>query len=948
MLRREAPPLALLLAFAALFYRQLALQGRILVDYDVLTYFYPNFSYAAASLRAGHLPLWDPYLFTGVPFLANMQTALFYPPNWAFIFLPVPQGYSLSVVGHIFLLATGAYAFARLALGVGRLGALAAALVLGFGGFASSLVTHLNQLQAAAWLPWLFLLLVLALRTRRPILFLGWAAALALQILAGHIQIAYISTTGLMLYLAYWVLGGEADENGAVGWRRRLLTGATCGACLLLAFGLAAAQLVPAAELSALSVRAGGMTFKEATAFSLPPWVLLKALLPLYGTEGLPTTEWLAYSAVLGMALASAGIAWGWRRGRFFIGLGIIALLLALGLFGPFYPLLYGYLPGLNLFRVPARWLLLYAFSLSAVVALGVESVAGAAEAGIRWADFRKRRNLFNLLLHRFVTLAGVFVVAAVPLLIYRLAVEPAYQLQRPVRQVLLAWAALLLLGLLLIILRRRWAATAVVVLLAGELLFASQGLMLNEGNLPEAFDSLRPSIAQLRADPGLYRVLPFTDNVFDPGDMPEMRTMLAGVLSPKGIYDYIVAAKHKETLTPNLPLAYRIPSLDGYDGGMLPLRDYVEFKDVLPLSRNRAPDGRLREQLESIPDRYLLGSLNVKYVLMDRTRDRWLEGVYYDLAITATLGPGESLELPASSNYRVTAMGLVSYLSDAAALPDGSSVATITAVDDSGQAHPVELQAGVHTAEGRYVSGAVQHRQAKVAGPWMDDPQAWDYYARVGLGSPLYLKKVVVRYTAKDGRLILRGLSAVDERTAASYPITLSPDLRLVHLGDVKIFENLANLPRAYLLHRARAVADEGSALAALQDPGFPWGQEGIVEAPDAPALAEPPEGAAERVDIVRYGPEEVALQAKVASPALLVLSDSYYPGWRAWVDGQEAPILRVNHIQRGIAVPAGEHQVVFRYQPRSLYAGFALSGLSLILLFGGVLLSLRRRPAR
>ncbi len=947
LLRREGLSLLGLLAFTLLFYRQLGLQGRILVDYDVLTYFYPHMSYAAEALRAGHLPLWNPYLFTGVPFLANMQTAIFYPPNWAMLLLPVPQGYSLSVVAHVFLMAAGSYAFGRLVLEVGRLGALAGSLAFAFGGYASSLVTHLNQLQAAAWLPWLFLALILALRTRRALLFLAWAGGMALQLLAGHVQVAYISMAGMGLYVLYWLVAGDPHAP-SLPWRRRLLVAGACAASLILAFGLAAIQLVPAAELSARSVRSGGMTFREATAFSLPPWMMLKALLPLY-TEGLPTTEWLAYCGVPGVVLVAAGIAWGRRRALFAILLLLVALLLGMGMFGPLYPALFDYIPGLNLFRVPARWLLLYAFAVAALVALGMEGavaggrpllarIPGRSVPG-RWLP------MLRAMLRRLVMIAGVLVVPLVPLLLYR-AAEPGYELQRPVRAILLIWGGLLAASLLLVIVRRRWAGALVAVLLAGDLLAASQSLMLNEGSLPEAFTALRPSLAQLQADPGLFRTLAFTDNVFDPGDMAEMKDMLRSVLPEKGVYGYVVATKHKETLTPNLPLAYRIASLDGYDGGLLPLRDYVAFKDLLPLSRNRAPDGRLREQLESIPDPRLLGSLNVKYILTDRNRDAWLDDVYYDQAITATLGPGQSIDLAASGGYRVTALGLVSYLSQAEGIADGTSFATLTATDEAGQSYRFELQAGVHSAEGKYVDGAVRHNKAKVAGPWIDDPAAWNYLARLELRAPVYLQKVAVQYTAPEGQLHMRALSAIDGRAKASYLVSLTPDLRIVHMGDVKTYENMANLPRGYLVHRLYPAGDEAAALARMRDPDFQWGTEAVVEADPTPAVAQPPAEAPESVEVIDYRPEEITMRVQAAAAGLVVLSDSYYPGWRAWLDGQEVSILRANQSQRGVAVGPGQHTLVFRYQPRSVTLGFGLSVFSLALLVGAAFVLVRRRP--
>src|SRR5438045_8773375 len=77
-----------LLAAALVFYYPLVFLGRALVDYDAFVYFYPQRIYLAQSLLAGRIPLWDPNLFLGVPFLTNPQTAVLSPPSCLFCLGP--------------------------------------------------------------------------------------------------------------------------------------------------------------------------------------------------------------------------------------------------------------------------------------------------------------------------------------------------------------------------------------------------------------------------------------------------------------------------------------------------------------------------------------------------------------------------------------------------------------------------------------------------------------------------------------------------------------------------------------------------------------------------------------------------------------------------------------------------------------------------------------------
>jgi uncharacterized membrane protein YfhO len=66
--------------------------------------------------------------------------------------------------------------------------------------------------------------------------------------------------------------------------------------------------------------------------------------------------------------------------------------------------------------------------------------------------------------------------------------------------------------------------------------------------------------------------------------------------------------------------------------------------------------------------------------------------------------------------------------------------------------------------------------------------------------------------------------------------------------------------------------------------------------------------------------------------APAILVLSENHYPGWRAYVDGKSVDVIRVNYNLRGVAVPAGNHLVEFVYRPKSVLAGLAVSLLTLL----------------
>jgi uncharacterized membrane protein YfhO len=77
-----------------------------------------------------------------------------------------------------------------------------------------------------------------------------------------------------------------------------------------------------------------------------------------------------------------------------------------------------------------------------------------------------------------------------------------------------------------------------------------------------------------------------------------------------------------------------------------------------------------------------------------------------------------------------------------------------------------------------------------------------------------------------------------------------------------------------------------------------------------------------------LQYGANGVTIDAALQRPGYLVLADTYYPSWKAFVDGQPWPVLRANYAFRAVALPAGYHRVIFRYEPVSFRLGLSLSG--------------------
>jgi hypothetical protein len=981
-----------LLALTMIFFWKIALTNLILAGVDVFTYFTPFKAYAAEVLRAGRLPLWNPYLFMGVPFLANIQTAVLYPLNLPLIWLSTPKMVAYSIVVHIFLGGLFSYLYARLSLGLSPFGALVTAIVFALSGFLGARVEHLTHLNVYVWLPLLFLLFDLAW-PRSPSLvgrglgggsslflpaLVGLGLVIALQFTAGHLQASYINLFALGLYALLGNLrlsrsqklaadhqircpdAGSGDPAGASWDLLRLAR--TFGRNLLvyilsvsLGVALAAVQLLPSYELSRLSIRSGGLPYREAVSFSLRPHLILYSLLPTFGEDlsqvfgGESFSEYVGYVGVLALFLALVGVLGQWRRRRtlFFVFLGALGLFLALGLANPAYLIFYKLVPGFSLFRAPARWLYLYTTAVAVLAGLGADFLSYSLREKARIAGYKRwlmRRILMIL------CVPAALVVLLSPLLDF------------PQLPTLMVWVLLACVGFGFVLMGpARWGGRLVfrlmvALLIVGELFSASRGLAYNNPTAPEAFSSLRTAPAHLLTDRSLYRFISMSGIVYDPGDLKEIQQIFEGQLPPKAIYNYVVAAKRKEILAPNLPLLYKIASVDGYDGGLLPLKRYITLLRLFLPEEDILPDGRLREQLKQVPEGHLLSLLNVKYVITDKVFDVWIDGVYYDLEHIATLGRGTTSEVTVQDlpEFAATSLGLVSYLEGAEGLADGTPVVEVVVGDTEGRTQRYLLRAGLDTAEGDYDAVAatrpIQHAKARIGHHWRDHPGGNDYISLVDLGEATVLKEITLRYLTEAGRLHLRGLSLIDERTGTSESVVVSTagHFRLVHSGDVKIYQNLDVLPRAFVVHRARVIEDDEAAVAAMQDESFRPNEEAILaEAPPGRgAWAMPPQATlnCDQVTIFSYEPERVIIEADLASEGYLILTDTYYPGWRAYVDGKESSIIRANLLFRAIRLSAGQHRVEFSYEPASLKVGAAISSATLLAIVVGLWLVHRR----
>jgi hypothetical protein len=383
--------------------------------------FHPWRVQAWRTILAGELPLWNPLSGMGAPLLANYQSALLYPPTWLLFVFGIfggepgmAYGQGWLVVLHLVLAGWGAARLAR-ALGLPAFSQAMVGLAYGCSGYLVARSHFLSINAAAAWLPWI-LLFTYRLATASPVgrgrPSVRLAVVLALLLLAGHAQTAWYSLLLSGLWLLFWMIrtkgaahsqnnnGDSTLESRAAQWRARLSPLAYFAAAIAGAGLIAAAQLLPTAELLRHSPRTGGVEAGFAMTYSFWPWRLLGLFSP--GLFGSPVTgdywgygnfwEDAVYIGLIPVALAIQAVLRHLRGGdraplvRFLVGVTSVSIVLALGSNTPVFPFLYRYVPTFDLFQAPAR------FTLWAVIGLTLLAGIGAADWAAAHSSYARQR----------------------------------------------------------------------------------------------------------------------------------------------------------------------------------------------------------------------------------------------------------------------------------------------------------------------------------------------------------------------------------------------------------------------------------------------------------------------------------------------------------------------------------------------------------------------------
>ena len=820
--------------------------------------------FVVQSIENREVPLWNPDLFAGAPFLAAGQHSALYPLSAIFYVLPLTRAYGLFTVLQLWLAGVFMYLFGR-TLRMGPFPALIAGTVYQLSAFFLVSVVFTMIIAAAAWLPLLLAIIEVMVRKQEekgagpfvPIIYVVLGAiALGVHILAGHPEILVYT---LMVMALYALVRLVMLWRRVGAWRPALRLGLWMALMAGIGLGLGSVQLIPLFELVTRNFREGSVTYSDVIGWAYPTRQALTFLLPDFfgnpahhGYWDLVSRQWVSvdrifwgiknyveagsYVGILPLVLALVAVVPIKRRSGkegstadrrhvwIFAALAAVSLLLIFGT--PLYALLYYGLPGIKQLHSPFRWVFPYTLSVAVLAGFGAR---------------------------RLITLRREYGVDAD-------RTSPHSEVYRPWVS-LLTWGALgggllLLAGLLLV-----FFAPSTFVPLADRVLGAVE-------KAQEAFTSGQMFLS--------YQWL----NLF----------IFALMLTASGI----VLRVSRCPLYVPLPAALRAR-----------------------LSKDRIPLWQLLAVVALAVDLLLFG-----WGFNPATDPAWLEFTPPSIEYLEEQAANE----PAASGgpWRLT---------------------TYQPPDSTKTLNPnIPWYHGLHDIRGYDSIILAQYANYMLAiegqGELLYNRIA-PIYGLENLDSPL-LDLLGVRYVMTEGQIP-------------------NADYQLVYEDEVRIYENMDVMPRAFALPRVQAISGAATPekLRDLDPRQTILLDESTMSGP-LPAITDTT-WPLQPASVVAYAPNTVFVDVEMPGDGWLLLADSYFPGWKAYrsnlytatEDGQlagpepaipdpkfepddetELQIVRADGNFRAVFLEEGAHRVRFKYTPMSFKLGLYGSFMAAVVL--------------
>jgi len=918
----RAPLLVALITI--IFFSQTLLLSRVYFFGDNRIYYYPSRVFFGSALRAGQSPFWCRYLFSGFPLFADSESGIFYLPNFIGYYLPTLAAFNYSIFLHYLAMALFTYMYARV-IKLSKAASTFAALAFTFGGFSIAHLGHMNVLTSLAWFPLILYLVEKGLQKDSYAYFLGAGLVLGVQFLAGFLMIPLFVMTIAFFYVLFYPRRNR--------WSRRGLFRAAGMLVVLggVGFGLGAIQNLPSYYLVNASVRDGGLSVVSSNLFNFPPTNLISFIFPRF--FGGPKTyywgpwnfvELYGYVGILPLALAPVALfkKRSWHT-KFYFWAGLTALVISFGEMGLLYTFVHK-LPGYNVLKDPARFVLIVDFALVILAAIGLDRLLARYDFG--------ERNMKRLT-HALTWIAGLIVAGlalikilmtynvlgfgtlteGISKLLFRSETHArgwAYYYNTIKASLTFSHSALYVplifmvtvLGMLWMWRKGFFSRQLFVALVLGFMIFEIffTGYDVNPLVPASSVQNAPALIQSIQADQGQYRVALAKDPAL------KMET-----------YVY----------QPNELLSYGLEDARGYSS-LAPQR-YNRFQDLTNQTFSKTA-------MDLLNVRYFISALTpVGQRQFDTSRP---------VAFTT---PGQRMDWN-TGGFAADRLEMLSGITGGPPLATGTLIADLYVQVAGEQKGPYPIAVGEQTDQMEY--------RALVARGQLDRGSApLATYTRPGSATVIqtFLGTVDLgEYVDVDGVSVVLAPGLDGATFIVTGMNLLGSDFRPVEIGPITymekgslVYRNPGEMPRAFLVGNAVMAPDANSSMDKLFKEGLdPWHTVALESGTLDPAVEATVAGWPRdrqvdgQVQLNEEASGQIVLDAEASEDCILVTSQTYFPGWTATMDGQPVNINPAWGALTALYMPKGKHQFVLGYKPQGLLWG-ALATLFVLI---GVLVTL------
>lgn len=935
-------PLLILLFFSTLytlFFSPVIFSGRLLGPTDAIVQGLPAF-YSPRTL-------WTNLLFSGYPVAADPQVQTWYPIS--LIFSLIPDSWNAFIISAYVMASCFTYAYVY-QLTNSKLSALISGLSYGMSAALVDRLVFVNMVHTVAWLPLvLWGLENLNAATNKNKWILVTAISISFMFLAGHPQSFVYGMAVIITYMFAYVFAVRFKYTKKASLKHlvNFIYVGTLSICIV------AIALIPQLELAKNSVRAN-MPFSGFITGSLNPLEFINLVYPfLFGGYSqssiyyeyfgyLAPHESATYAGLLSLLfifiliISKRKLSW---QAKFWLVWIVVTMVLAMGGYTPLARITY-HIPGYNIFRGPSR----HTFE----IALAVAVLAGLGAKNLFSFKYKEQQRLIKktiVISLIFGAIANLALWLFTPQLIARAA---TYGIQITSFMPWSNLATLIPLSLL----------TASILLFCWIGFGRTYNLKLKKVLLVILLCIDLASASWF----GLWHYATYPSDI----SVPQWVNRYANVLNQTNQRLATIEGVrwNNQDLAPNVSRLWNIPNLSGYNP--LVLSRYSELLGISPLGEIAVSS--------LLPQNSTLDLLASRYITIYK---KPLPPVVSTDSVTKNeiIWQKEDLNVKLASNLpdlpaqvsspvpsaKINSLSIVSSMTFSTKVLNNTPIINISLTSDTGSIQTLTLRAGRDTSESEYDNpdskSPIQHSRAKIFDSLPKSTQnssvtsydSHNYAATLILDKPQQVNNITLRYVGPPGVVAnIHKITIKNDRLNQFYPLKITNDLLSVlantsrwhpveNIDETIIYENLRAMPRTWLVPEVVSAKPDrvihtikSSKLpdGRLYDPSkIAFVEESLnfkVKNFDAQATAK----------IVQLDDSRIEVKTNSQSPAFLVLSDVYYPGWQATIDSKVTHIFQTNYLLRGILLPRGNHVIRFEFKPASFHIGAGISIASLFLI--------------